>query len=104
MQELRGHRDKLSTWTSSVWRQMETTCSQAICLALITQSISEKAGPLVIHPATARSVAAFSPTHLEAARYSLAMQQECFFPPTVARLGFLLIRDFHNVPSPMPKL
>ena len=103
-QALRGVRDKLSMWTLSVWRQMETTCSPVTCLAPITQSISAKAGPLVIHPATAGSVAVSSLTHLEAPRYSRAMQQECFFPPTVARLGLLLIRDFHNVLSLMSKL
>ena len=104
MQALRGRRDKLSMWTSNVSRQMETTCSQVPFLALITQSISEKAGPSVIHPATARSVAASSRIRLEAARYSLAMQRECFFPPTVAQLGLPLIRDFRNVPYLMSKL
>src|SRR5215831_4365261 len=85
MQALRGRRDKLSTSTSSVSRQTETTYSQVSYLALFTRRISEKAGPLVIHRAIARSVAASSLIQLEAVRYSLAMQQECFFPPTVAR-------------------
>jgi hypothetical protein len=104
MPALRGRRGRLSMWTSSVWQQAEAMYSQVSYLAPFTQRISAKAGPLVIHPATARSVAASSLIRLEAARYSLAMQQECFFPPTVARLGLRLIKDFQNVPSLMSKL
>ena len=79
MQALRGRRDLPSMWTSSVWQQMEAMCSQVAYLALITQRILEKAGLLVIHPGTARLVAASSLIRLEAARYSLAIQQECSF-------------------------
>lgn len=104
MQALRGRKDKLSMWTSSVWRQTETMCSQVSYLARFTRRISERAGPLVIPPATAHSAAASSLIRLEEARYSLAMQQECFFRLTMARRGLLLIKDFHNVPSPMSKL
>src|SRR5689334_7429468 len=104
MQASRGRRDKLSMWTSNVWQQMETTCLPGTYLAPITRWISEKAGPLVIHRAIARSVAVFLPIRLEAARYSLAMQRECSFPPTVEQIGLLLIKDFHNVPSLMLKL
>src|SRR5438094_2629520 len=104
MQALRGRRGRPLTWTSSVSRQTETMCSRVTCLALITHWISEKAGLLVIRLAIAPSVAVSSPIQLEAARYSLAMQQECSFPPTVGRLGFLLIKDFRNVPSLMSSL
>ena len=79
MQALRGRRDLPSMWISSVWQQMEAMCSQVACLALITQRISEKAGLLVIHPGTARLVAASSLTRLEAARYSLVTQVGMFF-------------------------
>src|SRR5438067_1191081 len=71
MQALRGRRDVPSTWTSSVWQQMEAMCSRVSYLALFTQRISEKAGPLVIHQGTAPLAAASSLIPLEGARYSL---------------------------------
>ena len=104
MQALRGRRDRPSMWTSSVSRQMAAMCSQVTYLALITQRISGRTGTSVRHLGTARLVAASSRIRLEAARYSLAMQRECFFPPTVAQLGLLLIRGFHNVLILMSKL
>src|ERR1041384_6342416 len=104
MRVLRGRRDKLSRWTLSVWQQTEAMYSRVSYLAPFTHWISEKAGPLAIHPATARSVAASSRIQLEAARYLLAMQRECSFPPTVGQFGLLLIKDFRNVPSLMLKL
>ena len=103
MQALRGRRDLPSMWTSSVWQQMEAMCSQVAYLALITQRISEKAGLLVIHPGTARLVAASSLIRLEGARYSLAIQQECSFPPTAVQRGFLSMKDFRNARSLVSK-
>jgi hypothetical protein len=104
MQVLRGRRDLPSMWTSSVWQQMEAMCSQVAYLALITQRILEKAGLLVIHPGTARLVAASSLIRLEAARYSLAIQQECSFPPTAAQRGSQSMKDYRNARSLMSKL
>ena len=104
MQALPGRRDRPSMWTSSVWQQMETMCSQVICLALITHWISEKAGLLVIHPGTARLVAASSLIHLEAARYSLATKWACSIRRTAVRPGFLSMKDFRNARSLMSKL
>jgi hypothetical protein len=69
---LPGRRDLPSMWISNVWRQMEAMCSQVTYLVHITQRILGKAGLLVIHPETARLVAASSLIRLEAARYSLA--------------------------------
>jgi hypothetical protein len=104
MLALRGRRDLPSMWTLSVWQQMEAMCSQVAYLALITQRILEKAGLLVIHPGTARLVAASSPIHLEAARYSLATKWACSIRRTAVRLGFLSMKDFRNAPVLMSKL
>ena len=103
MLALHGRRDSPSTWTSSVWQQMEAMCSQVTCLALITQRISEKAGLLVIHPGTARLVAASSLIRSEAARYSLAIRQECSFPPTAVQRGSQSMKDSRNARSLMSK-
>ena len=104
MQALRGRRDKLSTWTSSVWQRMETTCSQATCLALITQSISGKAGLLVILPGTARLVAASSLTHLEVARFLLVTRWGCSYQRAAVQRGSQSMKVFRNARSPMSKL
>ena len=99
MQALRGRKDLPSMWTSSVWQQMEATCSQATCLALITQRISEKAGLLVIHPGTVRLVAASSLIRSEAARYSLATRWGCSFRRTAVQRGSQSMKDFRNARS-----
>ena len=103
MQALHGRTDLPSMWISSVSRQMEAMCSQVTYLALITQRISGKAGLLVIHPGTARLVAAFSLTRLEATRSSPAMQQECSYPPTAVQRGSLSMKDFRNAQYPRLK-
>ena len=104
MQALRGRRDLPSMWTSSVWQQMEAMCSQVACLAPITQRILEKAGLLVIHPGTARLVAASSLIRLEAARYSLVTRWGCSFPRTAVQRGSQSMKDFRNARSLMSKL
>src|SRR4051812_49125012 len=83
---------------------MEAMCSQATCLALITQRISEKAGLLVIHLETARLVAASSLTRLEAARYSLATRWGCFCQRIAVQRGSQSMKDFRNARSLMSKL
>jgi hypothetical protein len=104
MQALRGRRDVLSMWTLSVWQQMETMFSQVSYLALGTHWISEKAGDLVIHPGTARLVAASSLIRYEAARYSLATRWGCSFRRTTVRHGSKSMKDFRNARSLMWKL
>ena len=91
-------------WISIVWQQMEATCSQVIYLRLITQPISGRTGIPVLHPGTARLVAASSLTRLEAAPYSLAMTRGCSFPPIAARLGSQSMKDFRNARFLMLKL
>ena len=100
MQALRGRKDLPSMWTSSVWQQMEAMCSQVTCLALITQRISEKAGLLVIHPGTARLVAASSLIRLEAARYSLAIQAGMFFSTDSGATWVPVNEGFPQCPIP----
>src|SRR5215211_6858402 len=104
MQALRGRRDLPSMWTSTVWLQMEAMCSQVICSALIIQRISEKAGLLVIHPGTARLVAASSLIRLEGAQYSLVMRRGCSFRRTAVQRGSQSMKDFRNARAPMSKL
>ena len=96
MRALHGRRDLPSMWISNVWRQMEAMCSQVTYLRLITQPISGRTGIPVLHPGTARLVAASSLTRLEAAPYSLAMTRGCSFPPIAARLGSQSMKDFRN--------
>ena len=96
MRALHGRRDLPSMWISNVWRQMETMCSQVTCSALITQPISAKAGHLVIHPGTARLVAASSLIRSEAAQYSLATKWGCSFPRTAVHPGSLSMKVFRN--------
>src|SRR4026208_1537707 len=83
---------------------MEAMCSQATCLALITQSISGKAGLLVILPETARLVAASSLTHLEAARYLLVTRWGCSYQRTAVQRGSQSMKVFRNARSLMSKL
>ena len=104
MQALRGRRDLLSMSTSSAWRQMEAMFSQATYLALIIQPISGRAGTSVLRRETAPLVAVFSLTHLEAARYSLAMKRGCSFRRTAVRRGSLSVKDSRNARSLMLKL
>src|SRR5882724_3523648 len=104
MLALHGRRDSPSMWTSSVSQQMEAMCSQATYLALITQRISGKAGLLVIHPGTARLVAASSLIHLEAARYSPATRWGCSFRRTAVQRGSQSMKDFRNARALMSKL
>src|SRR5262245_4489726 len=96
---LHGRRDSPSMWISNVWRQMETTCSPVTCLVHITQRISGKAGLLVIHPGTARLVAASSLIRSAAARYSLATKWGCSFRQTAAPRGSLSMKDSRNAPA-----
>lgn len=104
MQASLGRKDRPSMWISSVWLQMEAMCSQATCLALITQSISGKAGLLVILPETARLVAASSLTHLEAARYLLVTRWGCSYQRTAVQRGSQSMKVFRNARSLMSKL
>jgi hypothetical protein len=62
MLALHGHSDPLSWWILNAWQQMEAMCLKAGSLTLFTPRISGKAGHLVIHPGTARLVAASSLT------------------------------------------
>src|SRR2546430_9844171 len=96
MQALRGRKDRPSMWISSVLRQMEAMCSQVTYLVHITQRISGKAGLLVIHPGTARLVAASSLIRLEAAQYSLATKWGCSFQRTTVHRGSLSMKDSRN--------
>ena len=104
MRALHGRRDLPSMWISNVWRQMEAMCSQVTYLRLITQRTLERAGTLVLHRGTARLVAAYSLTRLEAPRYSLAMKRGCSFRRTAVRRGFLSVKDSRNARSLMLKL
>jgi hypothetical protein len=103
MLELHGRRDLASMWISNVWRQREAMSSQVTYLRLITQQISGRAGTSGLPPGTARLVAASSLIRLEAARYSLAIQQECSFPPTAVHPGSPLMKDFRNARHPLLK-
>ena len=104
MLALHGRRDLPSMWISNVWRQMEAMCSQATYLRLITQRISGRAGTSVLHPGTARLVAASSLIHLEAARCSPATRWACFFPQTAVQHGSQSMTGSRNARPPMSKL
>jgi len=103
MLALHGRRDLPSMWISNVWRQMEAMCSQVTYLRLITQRISGRAGTSVLHPGTARLVAASSLIRLAAARYSLATKWGCSYRWIAVRRGSQSMKDFRDAQSLMLK-
>lgn len=104
MLELHGRRDLASMWISNVWRQREAMSSQVTYLRLITQQISGRAGPSVLHPATVRLAAASSLTRSEITRYSLATKRGCSFRWIAGRRGSQSMKDFRDVRYLMLKL